>query len=94
MSACAPSSVAIGRATLLLHDLLAKLFEAQSSLPDWTYVELCDGAKSLHEQLQLAALHGAGATDGTDDAAERRRRGVPMVRIEGVGLVPMASLTG
>lgn len=108
MSVCAPSSAAIGRATLVLHDLLAKLFEAQASLPDWTYVELCDDARSLHEQLRLAAeglTNGAqpharsapSSPRGADDVAGGgggTGRSVPMIRIEGVGLVPMASIMG
>jgi len=127
MASVGVGNVAVGRSSLLLQDLVAQLFDQRATIPEGLYVNLCDAAQRVHEQLRIAqailndepARDGGGVADGWgdhDDAeddwgdahARRRRRrvavqgwadavgpsSVPMVHIEGVGRVPMASLTG
>jgi len=129
MASVGVGNVAVGRSSLLLQDLVAQLFDQRATIPEGLYVNLCDAAQRVHEQLRIAQAilndeparnnSAGGVADGWgdhDDAeddwgdahARRRRRrvavqgwadavgpsSVPMVHIEGVGRVPMASLTG
>jgi hypothetical protein len=127
MASVGVGNVAVGRSSLLLQDLVAQLFDQRATIPEGLYVNLCDAAQRVHEQLRIAqaslsdepARDGYGAADGwgggegsgEDEGgahARRRRRrvaaqgwadtlgpsSVPTVHIEGVGRVPMASLTG
>ena len=120
MASVGIGNVAVGRSSLLLQDLVAQLFDQRATIPEGLYVNLCDAAQRVHEQLRIAQAilndeparvnggdHDDAEDDGGDAHARRRRRvaaqgwadalgpsSVPMVHIEGVGRVPMASLTG